>query len=356
MKNSGLERYGSLGRLERLGNMRRGIMDNTGRYGRLDRPEQKVYMDAEEDPVQAALSGYRLWLEIAARSGFRVYRPQGLFFYNYKIADHLYEEAKSLVRSKLAAFKGIEKSDMQKIVSGIETDDSNASGIYLSALLNETDIGEMASVLKHTIAGYRLGKERTLIALQGSDVADLGTHADGNIVNYGRVVNMSSDISSGVHLNFGYARFMARYALGGVLMNFGEVRSIPHWVNGGISLNFGEAHEINHPLQGGVQMNFGQCDRFSVSSIVFDHPGILLNFGIMREPHQFLDHIQRSKHYEKGIEEIRGQMREKAENFKSLDALKDFPEAAGRLLKTYGWKSFEEEMVRLGKELEELCV
>jgi len=158
------------------------------RYGHLDKPESSKPVEVISNPLEAIVSSYQLWLPIAKRSNFTfgVNMP-----YNEGLADNLYMEACKLLIPHAGAFQNVKPAQINKILSTIKPIDTNAFGLYLSALLNATDLEQFNCYSNQRILGYKLDAGKKLVVGRRPKIEDLGRYGKGEIINNGKIHKMA---------------------------------------------------------------------------------------------------------------------------------------------------------------------
>lgn len=272
------------------------------RYGTLGTPDERTHIEVVEDPVRIVRSAYAAWLGLTRQSC--LHDMEGLptlSDYPPEISAGLHEEAVRLLAPSAKAFKAVTREEQDAILATVTPESSDASGLFLSALLNATELPVLDGTFRHKALGYRLAPGKTLIVRHSSVINDLGPYAQGAIINYGQVrygmarealgglqvnrgivyqgqANKASGglhINSGecndsfawwnaggVHLNYGYAEAFANDACGGVHINHGTSKSwMARDAEGGVQANHGQTADIASFVKGGVQVNPGRADR-----------------------------------------------------------------------------------------------
>jgi len=357
------------------------MIQQINRYGPLDRPEQQKHIELTENPLGIVIGTYNLWLQIAQRIDQvkgRGYSPVSL-----------YQEAVNLLQPYAKKFANVKPDGLDSILSQIKDEDTEASGLYLSALLNATDLPELEGIFNHKTLGYKLAPGKTLIVREGSQIDVLGFLGQGTLINFGEASLMAGmadggiqanyglvrlmfasmtqsgvyinfgnfddssrkrkpsyaggmgDTASGVQLNYGYGKRFAVSAFKGVQINFGDVESMSHGAYGALQINYGNVRGMmNNNVIGGTQINMGATKRFRKSkhgvqyNLGTVHQGKIQKIRFMLRDHKLFETLE-----------------EKLDEINYLKELNGSSEAI-IFIKEYDWKKYEKEVLDLGGQIQ----
>jgi len=340
-------------------------------YGR---PEEMKQISIDANPVEIALTAYKLWLPVAERSGFK-----NILHAEQHLNDLVYDEAVRLVQPHAKAFENITQKEINTILSEVKESDTHASGFYMSALLNATELQELDGVFHYATLGYRLAPNKSLIVRDGSDALSLGEFAEGNIIKYSNFGNFARHALGGVQINFGDTTYMADESLGGLQINYFKANVMAFGSRGGLQLNFSDTTTLAESCNGGIQVNCGIAERISK----YATGGVQLNFSSVKSLASFArgglqinngsaDYISKidegtkinlgkTKHNnsryrdEKSEEKIRTLLDEMKSKLAEIEGIGDRQYKSKetiQVIRTYDWKSFEEDMHSLSKQIE----
>lgn len=140
-----------------------------------------------------------------------------------------------------------------------EMDTSNRGGLFLSALLNCTDMDTLVIEYFPRLQniGYRIKEGKTLILGERTFAEDVGEEGEGVILSWGNVKHLGKNARSGFQGNWGYAGEFAEGASGGVQVNWDYAGGFGKETEGGIQVNCGSAKDFADYAKGGVQVNWG---------------------------------------------------------------------------------------------------
>jgi len=374
------------------------MIQQLNRYGPLDRPEEMKQFDIDSNPIDVALAVYQLWKPMVKNIGFRFNRKRyHRGEYDIKLADTLYDEALQIMKHYEEPFKKLNSDDLGVITSRIRPTD--ASGLFISAFFNSTDLPEMDGTFKHKIMGYRLPTGKRLIVRPNSKIYELGTYTEGEILNYGTVYGvMGWHAKRGIQINLGTVGNMATFSVGGTQINFGVVAlGMGSGTDSGVQINFGyvstdkddptvlgaiKPHEqlmgnkddsmygdrnplgMARTVYGGVQLNYESTYRMSQHTF----GGSQINLGIVtnvmgrftNRASSFqlnLGNAFRDETFLKG-EEIKQKMPILYQSLESrlneVGILKDIKtEDAIEAILAYDWQSFEKDFLDLTERIED---
>jgi len=240
------------------------------RYDGLDKPEVQNKIDVINDPFEIIKATYSVWKPVAIKY------QDTYSFLEHDLSDQVYEEAAKLLVPHAKAFAGIKQDDLQKIYSYINSNDLIANGLYLSALLNVTEMDEMKGIFQLNFLGYKLSKDKKLIVEKGSDIIELGPYSEGDIINHGTSEMMAFSAQGGKQINFGNINDFSSFSIDGIQINFGKCRNMAGVVYRGNQFNFGEAGIMALNSCGGLQVNY---DIIEQNMAEYARNGIQVNLG-----------------------------------------------------------------------------
>jgi len=213
------------------------MIQHLNRYN-LDRPEEQKKVEVNESVIDIVKSTYDIWLQYHRRSLSIDTLRSSLLAFDKAHGEQLYEEAVALLSPHSKEFTNVGQRDLEIILSTVKDSDTEVSGLYLSAMLNSTDLEELDGVFNFTFLGYKLAADKKLIVREGSNVLYLGTLSQGLLINYGN------------------AEHIALHAIGGLHVNFGKVYSMASGATGGVQVNLGKANHLGEGAKGGVQLSY----------------------------------------------------------------------------------------------------
>ncbi len=235
------------------------------RYGNLPVPEEKTRLAVIENPVDVANAAFHLWKQTA-----------DAYPVNYKDwqLDSIYDEAVSCLSPHAEAFKDVKDGELEAIIS--ETIPHKHSGLFLSALLNSTDLQMLNCMfpVKNFYLGYKLAPGKFLVAEKGSECIMLGYRAAGGVLaNLGTAYSFAQLASGGTQVNYATAEDMAIGVTGGNQINFenviavgsdvGIVRAFAEEASGGFQANYyGIMGDFAWNATGGLHIAYGSNGLF----------------------------------------------------------------------------------------------
>ncbi len=277
------------------------------------RPETKARIEVVSNPVSIAATTYKAWLD-NTRDIYDVFeeRPaNNRKNHDQDKCDVLYGKAEKMLReaSRLSGMNSEQFARAEKLIvphrkdyitDGGYFDFHGKAGLFLSALINASNLNRLSGLFNHTILGYRLAEGKTLIAEQGSDVTCLAPYARGTIVNMGSAITMAEESedatvmnfdpegredgtnvndmsprsSGGVHVNFGKILSVGEEAEGSVIINFWDAGSLGPNSRNSVVLNIQQTGDIAHNANGGVHVNLlyaGQIGEKSEGSVLANY-------------------------------------------------------------------------------------
>ena len=218
---------------------------NIDRYGHIGKPEESSHIEVVEDPVQAAISGFKIWSVMAVSEENNI--GVAATAIDRTVFDRLYDEACRILAPRAPLFRELNSNQLEQITAFMPESKQSVfhhgnSGLYLSALLNVTELPSMEGVFKQPLLGYRLASGKKLVCEKGSNVYALGLIAEGDLINKGVCEYMFAFCArSGVQINYGnVSEDMGEYAINGVRINLGKVGRKFGEGRGGADLNYGE--------------------------------------------------------------------------------------------------------------------
>ncbi len=261
-------------------------MSLLNRYGEMPLPEEKTQIRLVENPVEVAKAAYSLLLPVAERCEFNA-----AYFYTKAMADVVYDEAVRLLQPHAKAFGSVNSGELEEIIAATIHDE--ASGLFLSALLNKTDLPMLHGVFPAysrgnglSLFGYKLAPNKVLVVGEGSSCKSVGDSAAGGvIVFHGMADYLGREAAGGFIANFGAAREMATHAGGrsiqvnfakmdGSVVDYGVLFSHPYFnpqnmlfaqgVSGGFYANLGITNYFGLGASGGLLLNCGQVESYSI--------------------------------------------------------------------------------------------
>jgi len=366
------------------------MMQQIQHYGEIDKPEEIKKVEINQDPVQIIRSTYKLWLPEAKISKHyknpldfsetRTFFRDNLYCYP-EVADELYGWAARLLKPHANAFKDLEPKQLETILSTVNEKDTRASGLFLSAMLNETDMLEMSGIFQRYFLGYRLEPGKTLTPEKGSEIVFLGNYSKGTIFNYGESVQMAHDAQGGVQINFGNIERLGDNSESKVV-NYGFATHMSELAKGGIHLNFGEINfdllfdkEGNKGLRPDVilydmsaKLNEGPFFEWPYyGSISIIEQGMKVNYGSyfirtignppiievdIRPSYSVI--LSEDKPIKVSLDEdILRIIRKNFEEIRKIKNLEDKPNQAVEAIASLDWQFLLEEISRLGKQIED---
>jgi hypothetical protein len=232
------------------------------RYGALAKPEERAPIEVVENPVALAHAAYKAWLPIARARPFAVDLPTRA--YGQGLSCQLYDEAARLLRPAARAFDTLTQDQLDSILAAAKPADSEATGLFVSALLSETGLPGLDGGFSHQIVGYRLAAGKKLV-LRGTGaygaILDAGRHASGTLINCGDTWTFARQAAGGLQVNYGSVYHeLADGARGGLQANLGSGKIIAYQACGGVQVNYGPVKDggtIGYQASGGVQMECG---------------------------------------------------------------------------------------------------
>ncbi len=250
-------------------------------YRNAEHADDLADLDLGTDPAEVLKGAYSVWNQ--QREEF--YSKGNPNLWNSE-SEHefLYSEACKLVRPYKGLFKGtITGNDFLFIGEGVLAaegyvpDEERAgygcqyssgfgcssvtsheftshAGLFLSALLNETDLESMAVdwyPAQLWGLGYRLKDGKTVVVCPDGRLGDLGEKAEGGVtLVYGEVMRwLAQKASGGLHINLGER---SRHTSGEWNIDIGERSS------GGIHINFGVCGKMGQNAANGTFMQLGE--------------------------------------------------------------------------------------------------
>lgn len=341
-------------------------------YEGLERPENLTNIKVFDNPVDAAISAYKIWLPITKiKSGD---------LHIYVISEQLYNEAVPLIEPHKKLFSNIKADQLETILKNIKPEDTNASGLFVSAMLNETDLKELDGVFNHEILGYRLAPEKTLIVREGSYVSELGLRMQGTLINYGEAETMGTGAENGIQVNYGLVRHhfglitkggvqinfgnfranMAIESVGGVQLNYDEGSIFAVYSRDGMQINFGEVDSMSEGVVGGMQINYNKVIHQMSSEV---KGGIQINMGEVKEIYSSDESIQHNlgtvlndftAPNKSSMKKDHPLFKELEEKLNEIDYIKQLNgnNEAIKAIKGHNWKKFEDDVLGLKKEIE----
>lgn len=259
-------------------------------------------------PVSIAIAAYKDWIPLVKKSGFKIWMDHhDRLMYDSHIADYLYNEAIKILEPEANKFKNIDQKELYEILTDIQSNNTDASGLYLSAILNATELQEVDGTFNHGILGYRLALGKRLIVRKGSVIPILGDFCRGDIINFGSAYDSMA-------------------------------------TEGGIQINFGKVFILSN--KEGIQINFGE------RNYMFSGLGILIDFeDIFYMETHINGRLYRRDDFENRNPFLRN-LESKLHEIEYLKNLKDHPDKAIREIKAYDWQRFKKEVLALGREIE----
>ena len=219
-------------------------------YAGIAKPEEKTTIKVIADSLQIIHGAYQQWKLFT--KDFEV----DDVFYNASKTDALYDSAVEILGKVKVSFRSV---DLEEILNKIPFEDK-ASGLFLSALHNTTDIETLDGIFKYHITGYRLAEGKNIICREGSKIEYLARYAVGGYIeNHGTVDWMADCASGGMQVNHGTVDWMASFSSGGVQVNNGTVHFMAYSSSGGMSVNHGTVEWMALSASGGMQVNFGKA-------------------------------------------------------------------------------------------------
>jgi hypothetical protein len=363
------------------------------RYGSLAPPEERTRIEVVENPVTLARAAHHIWHPAASK----LIRDNE---YAWLPIDGMCERIYRLAHDQLAAcakaFAHVKPAELEAIISTIDARDRRTKGamrytpgLFLSALLNATELRELDGVFKYWVLGYRLAPGKAIIARPGSDMTVLGYHSRGTIINHGNARYMGDDASGGlqvnfgtveesmagdssgdgVHINFGRARLLASKASGGTCINYGAVHDKEHYyalswhVTGGIQVNLGKTSDMAEYAHGGMQANLGLVRGTFAKGA---DRGVQVNYGEVRKSmaHEAYSGLQanrgtagenhclhRGRMRTRRANAILDALEERLRRIEHLGMYRKDPERALACIRAYDWQAFTEDILRAGRKL-----
>ncbi len=178
------------------------LMDN---YGEFELPDEKREIEVIKDPVKIILSHYELFRKIVEKD----------------LEKNKYFNAENAYNSALKLFEGKEtfdpsSDDVNKAINDAtskKSEDKNDEflGFFISALHNSTNL-ETLVVKEYSqhYHGYRLKKDKLLVLKDGknnSRGAYIGKYSEGNIINYGTLLQAGENAQDGIIINHSHIQF-----------------------------------------------------------------------------------------------------------------------------------------------------
>jgi hypothetical protein len=364
-------------------------MTAPGRYGKLGTPENRIHIEVRENPVQVVRAAYRIWLPAAWRYPLKIDRASILTGDHQQAAERLYQEAVRALATSTSALEDIRPGQLEAILTDAKHEETNFSGVFLSAVHNSTPIQHIEGEFRHEILGYRLAPGKTLTVRKGSDITCLGWHTQGTIINHGTAHDFADHAQDGLQYNDGTVGDMARWAQGGIQVNRALITRDMAWsAQGGIQVNAGqifrgfafhaeggiqvnsEAANINcetprdgqmaFNAQGGIQVNRGSIGRIMAEAA---RGGIRINNGRIRAWSNLLPNSRTGVHVNRKRPDQEAPVNSPTLNWPLIERLEQrlaeldiFAIADGEAaLKTYqsrDWRRYERETLALGKQIE----
>jgi len=310
------------------------MIQQLNRYGPLEKPEQQKHIEVFDNPLQIVRGTYKMFSTAANSRDFKFWEESPYFSrplsdrnYDITLAENLYNEAINIINPHTSAFRNLKQVDLEAIIDEVKPEDTDASGIYLSALLNTTDIEELDGVFQHKIFGYKLAQGKTLIIRPGSVIGELGRNMQGVLINYGDIdyFNLDDEDTKGIQLNFGRI----------------DSLSISNDESSGILIDYETNLQVYTPLGGiefGVDLGVKRFSEY-LQQVTFTH--------------SFDWNDQCKGEIEKEVEPIVMALEVKVRETEYMKDLKDRPEEAARAIHEYDWQQFEHDILGFMKQLEE---
>jgi hypothetical protein len=344
-------------------------MAPSDRYGSLTAPEERVQVAVRENPVQLVRSAYKAWLPAARRDPLRVEEGRRATSWKWWTAwledgprcERLYQHAVTHLAPLAQAFKDVRPRELAAIIRTVNPEDTSASGLFLSALLNATALPALEGVFGHDILGWRLAPGKTLIAREGSHAYQLGERSKGVLINHGCVASDMAHSAEGVTVNLGSVLEIGRFAAG-VQVNAHQAESLGGDTRRGIHLNYGRVTNFGESATGDAHINLGRvtgnliCNAggFSVNFgrvegwLAYGHDGTAINRGRydgVSLAYECRDSVRAEGH----IKALKRELRPLA----VLKKLRDAPRKADAFILAYDWGGLERRMTELRKDIEE---
>jgi len=343
------------------------MIQTIGHYGSLNKPEIQRQIEIIENPLEVVHVTYQLWLPIVRGSGsINKFIDPNSFDGKYELneCENLYQEAVKLLSPYAEVFRNVKQRDLDNILAEVKDSESSASGLYLSALLNVTNLQQLDSRFNHEILGYRLAPGKTLILREWSKVCELGRNAQGNIVNFGATDYMAQNVEKGIQINYGsVSKVMGFQSGGGIQINYNLVNDLAFSAGNGIQINVGKVEMMANGVYGGVQINTGnvgnsmavypqdkcvQVNWGKINAVMGSNEINLqqFNFGEAN-----IDETISYNDSRKKVNPLLGLLETKIREIELFKDLKD--DEAIDTINGYDWVTFEKEVLSLKEQIEE---
>ena len=328
-------------------------MNPPQRYGKLDKPEEQSHIEVVEGPVTVFRAAHNLFTH-----QINLKNMNESWVYDNDACDEVHAYAGEILKPRAKMFSKVSNSDLEKICS--IAGKSEFSGIFLSALLNETELPCLYGVFKYKVLGHNLAPGKILVALPDSKVKYLGTRSEGTLLNYGKSGYICYEQKSGICLNFGKTDNLCKNASGdmpigahfgdtdknskdfaagayGIFVNYSPwLGDVSKYCTGGLHINFKSAKSFACQTDDGIRVNSGYAEFLGKTAI---------NFGTVAKHSHTNPEV-------KNIDAVKNAVKEFGEKFKALSQFKGMTKDNMPNLVSFDWKGFKEDVLSKSKELE----
>ena len=125
------------------------IPDPLARYGTLSPPEERRRLIVRESGLAAFRAAYACWLDWVQRNPL-------LSIDSRADRERLYEQAVEELKGRAEALNSMAKGEAERMLAELRPEQTEATGLFVSAWLNHTALTELDGVFEHQVLGYRL--------------------------------------------------------------------------------------------------------------------------------------------------------------------------------------------------------